>query len=50
MVDFKRFMLRLPDDVHAQLVAWAQDEGRSLHNLLMRIVRHALETRAGKRD
>ena len=49
MVDFKRFMLRLPDDIHEQLVAWAQDEGRSLHNLLMRIVRHALETRAGKR-
>jgi len=44
------FVLRIPDDVHEQLVAWARKDGRSLHNLLMWIVRQALETREGKRD
>lgn len=42
MPDVKRFVLRLPDDVHGQLTNWAADEGRSLHGLIMWIIRRAL--------
>lgn len=43
MPNIKRFMLRLPESEHDELVKWADDEGRSLHNLLMWIIRRALK-------
>lgn len=43
MPDLKRFVIRLPEDVHKQLVEWSEAEGRSLHNLLMWIIRRALK-------
>lgn len=43
MPDFKRFMIRIPDDVHEQLKAWAKEEDRSLHSLLIWIIRRALK-------
>jgi len=50
MLNVKRFVLRLPDDMHTQLVAWAKEEKRSLHGLLIWIIDRALNARAGKRD
>ena len=35
-------MLRLPEDLHAQLKAWAGEEDRSLNNLIIRLLRRAL--------
>lgn len=45
MPDVKRFVLRIPEDMHAQLMNWAREEERSLHNLLMWIIRRALTDR-----
>jgi predicted HicB family RNase H-like nuclease len=35
-------MLRLQPDLHAQLVTWAREEGRSLNNLIVWALRRAL--------
>lgn len=37
-----RFFVRLPDDLHAQLTAWAKEEDRSLNNLIVRLLRRAV--------
>ena len=37
------FFVRLPPDLHAGLVAWAKEEDRSLNNLVVRLLRRALE-------
>lgn len=39
----KQLNLRLPDDVHAKLVALAQREGRSINNMLKRLIEQATE-------
>lgn len=36
------FFIRLTPDMHAQLKAWADEEGRSLNNLIVRLLRRAL--------
>jgi predicted HicB family RNase H-like nuclease len=36
-------MLRIPEEEHEELVAWSKEEGRSLHSLLMWIIRRALK-------
>jgi hypothetical protein len=35
--------LRLPDDLHAEVVEWAKREKRSLHAQLLWIVQHAMD-------
>ncbi len=40
-----RSILRLPSDVHAPLAAWAKAEDRSLNNLIVRLLRHAVVER-----
>jgi hypothetical protein len=40
-----RSILRLPSDVHAPLAAWAKEEDRSLNNLIVRLLRHAVAER-----
>jgi hypothetical protein len=37
-----RSILRLPPDLHVQLVAWAKEEDRSLNNLIVRVLRRAV--------
>jgi hypothetical protein len=39
----KRFELRLPDDLHAELVEWARREKRSLHAQVLLIVQQAVD-------
>jgi hypothetical protein len=34
--------LRLPDDLHAALVEWAREEDRSLHSLIIHLLRQAV--------
>jgi hypothetical protein len=41
----KQLTLRLTDDEHAALVAWAQAENRSLHGLIIHLLRVALGQR-----
>lgn len=38
-------MLRLPPDLHVALVGWAREEDRSLNNLIVRLLRRAVEER-----
>jgi hypothetical protein len=45
MPDFKRFVLRIPDDIHVQLTEWARADDRSLHGLIMWIIKRALRER-----
>lgn len=40
--DLVRFVLRLPPDLHTELKKWADAEDRSLHSLLIWIIRGAL--------
>ena len=42
-----RFFVRLPDDLHAQLKTWAEEEDRSLNNLIVRLLRRAVGDRRG---
>lgn len=37
-----RLILRLPEDLHAPLTAWAKEEDRSLNNLIVRLLRRAI--------
>jgi hypothetical protein len=39
----KQVALRLPDEMHAELVAWANREERSLHAQILYVLRQALE-------
>jgi hypothetical protein len=39
-----RLNLRLPDDLHAELVEWARREERSLHAQILYLLRQAVET------
>jgi predicted HicB family RNase H-like nuclease len=39
--------VRLTPDLHAALVAWAKEEDRSLNNLLVRLLRRAVDERRG---
>jgi len=39
------FLLRLPDDLHAQLKAWAKSEKRSLHSHLIYLLEQAVRGR-----
>jgi hypothetical protein len=39
----KQLALRLPDDLHAELVDWARRDERSLHAQILWILRQALE-------
>ena len=36
------FLLRLPPELHEELRQWAEQEGRSLHNLVLWVLRRAL--------
>ncbi len=38
----KRFSLRIPEDLHADLAKMADDQSRSLHNLIIVILREAV--------
>jgi hypothetical protein len=38
----KQLTLRLPDDLHAELVEWARQEERSMHSLILYLLRQAL--------
>jgi hypothetical protein len=40
-----RLFVRLPADLHDPLVAWAREEGRSLNNLIVYVLRRALADR-----
>lgn len=37
-----KLMLRLQPDLHAQLKEWADEEDRSLNNLIVRLLRRAV--------
>ena len=39
----KKFTLRLPAKLHAQLSRMAQEDDRSLHSMVVRILREAVE-------
>lgn len=41
-----RLFVRLPSDLHTQLTSWAKEEDRSLNNLIVRLLRQAVERRA----
>ena len=43
MGEIVRFVLRLPSDMHKELQDWARDESRSLHSLIVWIIRRALK-------
>lgn len=36
------FFVRLSPDLHASLTAWAKEDGRSLNNLIVHVLRRAL--------
>jgi predicted HicB family RNase H-like nuclease len=38
----KRFSLRIPEDLHADLSTMAKEQSRSLHNLIIVILREAV--------
>jgi predicted HicB family RNase H-like nuclease len=38
-----KLFVRLPPDLHGALTAWAREEDRSLNNLLVRLLRRAVE-------
>jgi predicted HicB family RNase H-like nuclease len=38
----KRFSLRLPEDLHADLNQMAEEQSRSLHNLIVVVLRDAV--------
>ncbi len=42
-----RFILRLPEDVHAALTEWAREEERSLNAHILYLLRRALADRRG---
>ncbi len=42
MGDVVRFVLRLPPELHEELKQWAEREDRSLHSLLIHVLRRAL--------
>lgn len=42
-----KFFVRLPADMHDPLVTWAREEGRSLNNLIVYVLRRALTDRRG---
>ena len=48
--DIVRFVLRLPTDLHEDLKRWAEEEDRSLHGLLIWIIRRAVRARRGDAD
>jgi hypothetical protein len=39
----KQIALRLPDDLHAELVEWAKRERRSINAQLLWIIQHAVD-------
>jgi hypothetical protein len=39
MKQMKQQTLRLPDDLHAELEAWAKREDRSMHSLILYLLR-----------
>ncbi len=41
----KQVALRLPDELHQALVEWARQEDRSLHSLILHLVRQAVAQR-----
>ncbi len=41
----KKFTLRLPEDLHAALSRMAAEDDRSLHSMVVRILREAAERR-----
>jgi predicted HicB family RNase H-like nuclease len=45
-----RFTLRLPDDLHQELVDWAEREERSLHNLILWLLRQSIQITEDRRD
>ena len=40
--DMKHFPLRLPPELHQQVECYAQQEERSVNNMLIRLIRQAL--------
>lgn len=41
----KHMGLRLPDDLHEKLAEWAKEEDRSIHSLIIHILRVAVAGR-----
>jgi predicted HicB family RNase H-like nuclease len=39
----KKFTLRLPEDMHASVSQMADEDDRSLHSMVLRILREAIE-------
>lgn len=39
----KKFTLRLPEDMHASVSQMAEEDDRSLHSMVLRILREAIE-------
>ncbi len=46
----KKFTLRLPEDLHAVLSRMAEEDDRSLHSMVVRILREAAERWQGETD
>ncbi len=44
----KKFTLRLPEDMHAALVQMADEDMRSLHSMVIVILREAIEAHRAK--
>ena len=44
-----RFLLRLPDDLHFALKAWAESEKRSLHAHILYLLEQAVKGRDNKK-
>jgi hypothetical protein len=42
-VDTIKFLLRLPEDVWADMKAWAGEDDRSLHGQILYVLRRALK-------
>ncbi|MGQ4267821.1 FitA-like ribbon-helix-helix domain-containing protein [Nocardiopsis changdeensis] len=46
----KQITLRLPDELHAELKRIAQEQDRSLHAQILRILRQAAQTPASREE
>lgn len=46
----KQQTLRLPDDLHAELEAWAKREERSMHSLILYLLRRDVAAEHERRE
>lgn len=47
MPDLVRYLLRLPVDIHAALVEWAEEENRSLNGQIIYLLTQAVKKKKG---